>query len=183
MQTICNNFHISEDEYKNLEEEFGKLAHKASWDLKKRNYRNNFIDDQEDVVQDLRIALMRAGSYYKRQTYIEDCFDSLDRHVRDTFMSSLLVELRHLWKNKTRHGANRQKFGEFQEIILERLVKKYVPKSDRPSRNRPLMLDLKFHTYCKQILWNEQKRLGKKITRDKSWRTGMVSISEFAHLT
>lgn len=182
MQNICTKFHVSEQEYEQLEKKFGKLAHHAAWDLKRRNVKNNFIDDQQDIVQELRIAMIRAGSYYKRQTYIEDCFQSLTNHVSDPFLTDIVERLTYLWENKTRHGANRQKFGEFQEILLDRLVKKYVPKGHRPSKKRPLVFDLKFQTYCKQITWNEQKRMGKKITRDKSWRTGMVSLSEFDYL-
>ena len=182
MQAICTKFHVSEQEYEELEKKFGRLAHYAAWQLKKRNQKNNFADDQEDIVQELRIALIRAGSYYKRQTYIEDCFDALERHVDDPFLLAMLSQLRYLWKNKTRHGANRQKFGEFQEVLLDRLVCKYVPRDDRPSKKKPLVLDAKFHTYCKQIAWNEQKRMGKRITREKSWRTGLVSLSEFDYL-
>jgi len=182
MQTICNKWHISDKEYETLDTMFGRLAHKQAWDLKRRNVNNNVSEDQEDMVQEIRIALIRAGSYYKRQTYIESCFDALDEHIKDPFTKALVCELKHLWKNKTRHGANRQKFGDYQEVLLDRLLRKYVPKNARPQRNQPLLLDPKFVTYCKQITWNEQKRMGKKITRDKSWMTGLVSLSEFDYL-
>jgi hypothetical protein len=43
-------------------------------------------------------------------------------------------------------------------------------------------MDSKFATYCKAITWNAQKSLGKKITREKSIRTGMVSLSEYDYL-
>ena len=42
-------------------------------------------------------------------------------------------------------------------------------------------IDTKFSTYCKAIVWNGQKSLGKKITREKSVRNGVVSLSEFDH--
>ena len=70
MQSICNKWHISDREYQTLDKEFGRLAHKQAWDLKRRNINNNVSEDQEDMVQEIRIALIRAGSYYKRQTYI-----------------------------------------------------------------------------------------------------------------
>jgi hypothetical protein len=125
---------------------------------------------------------MRAGSYHKRQTYIQSCFLALRKHVKDKFIRKLLCELRKLWRARKRHGANRQKFGEFQEVILERLVKKFVPKEFRPDKNMPLKIDAVFSTYCKQILWNEQKSLGKQITREKDIRSGMVSLSEFDYI-
>ena len=182
LQTIVSKFPITEDEYSVLDKKFGNLAHYAAWQLKKNNSHNNHTNDPDDDVQELRIALMRAGSYYKRQTYIEACFDSLDSNVKEKFLKKLLKELQQLWADRRRHGANRQKFGEFQELILDRLVKKHVPKKDRPDRAACLNFDVKFQTYAKQILWNSQKSLGKKITREKSWRTGLVSLSEFDYL-
>lgn len=183
MIEICNKFQITTEEYNKLESRFGKLAHYAAWQLKRRNAKNNFADDQEDIVQELRIALIRAGSYYKRQTYIEDCLELLKRYVKDPFMSLIVVQLCHLWDNKTRHGANRQKFGEHQEILVDQLVEKYVPLEERPAQNRTLVFDAKFHRYCKRIAWNEQKRMGKKITKEKSWRVGLTSLSEFPHIS
>jgi hypothetical protein len=133
-------------------------------------------------VQELRIALLRAGSYYKRQTYIEECFAALENNVHDKFNKAIVTELKQLWIDRRRHGASRQKFGEFHELILDRFVNKYVPKESRPAKDKPLSIDLKFTTYCKQIIWNAQKSLGKQITREKSWRGGLVSLSEFDYL-
>lgn len=182
MQSIINNYPINNEEYAALEKKFGLLAHDQAWQLKRKNYNNNMTDEQEDVVQEIRIAMIRAGSYYKRQTFIENCFIALRRRVRDPFLHQVLDELKSLWANRTRHGANRQKFGPHQERMLERLVRRFVPEDRRPTRDAPLQLDVKFQTYCKQITWNHQKLLGKKITREKSWRTGLVSLSEFDYL-
>ena len=182
MKAIFDQFPITEEEYCELDSNFGKLCHYAAWQLKKKNSQNNYNDDQDDIVQELRISLLRAGSYYKRQTYIESSFESLEKNIKDKFTNSLVKELKNLWDNRTRHGANRQKFGPFQEIILDRLVHKYVPADIRPNRKRPLQIDTKFKTYCKQIAWNSLKSMGKKITREKSWRSGMVSLSEFDYL-
>lgn len=182
MQVIVNNFPISHEEYEELDRNFGKLVHFQAWGLKKKNAMNNCPEDQEDIAQDLRIALIRAGSYYKRQTYIQDSFAALEKHVGDPFMRVMIDELKGLWTKRTRHGANRQKFGQFQEMLLDRLLKKYVPKSERPERNRRLVLDKEFYGYCKSITWNELKLAGKKITREKSIRTGLVSLSEYDYL-
>jgi hypothetical protein len=182
LETIINKFPISEDEYSVLDSKFGNLCHYAAWQLKKKNSKNSMTNDPDDDVQELRIALMRAGSYYKRQTYIEDCFAALDAHAADKFIKVIVKQLKQLWIDRRKHGANRQKFGEFQELILDRLVKKHVPKEARPAKDASLNIDLKFTTYCKQIIWNAQKSLGKQITREKSWRTGLVSLSEFSYL-
>jgi len=182
MQTICQQFPISNSEYEELNKEFGLLAHKAAWDLKRKNFNNNFIDDQEDVVQDLRIALINAGSYYKRQNYIEACFKKLKGHLKDTFICLILDELMDLWDNKTRHGAGKQKFGPYQEAILEKLTSKYVPETDRPNRYDTLVVDMEFKKYCKQVVWNKQRNLGKKITKEKSIRSGLCSLSDYDYL-
>lgn len=181
MQNIITKWPISVDEYNELEKQFIKLCHKQAWILLGMNWKNNCSDEQEDIVQDLRISMIKAASYYKRQTYIESCFLILKDYLKDKNLE-ILEELENLWANKTRHGANRQKFGETQELILDRLIKKYVPKNKRPNKKAVLNIDSKFETYCKQITWNELKQKGKKITREKFWRTGMVSLSEFDYV-
>jgi len=182
LENIMNLFPITDSEYEVLDKKFGKLAHYAAWELKRKNANNANVNDPDDDVQELRIALVRAGSYYKRQTYIESCFDVLNKYIKDKFIMKVFIELTILWENRRRHGANRQKFGLHQQIILDQLVNKYVPEKERPKRDKVLNLDLKFTTYCKQIIWNAQKSLGKKITREKSWRTGLVSLSDYDYL-
>lgn len=179
---IVANYPISQLEYDKLDKEFIKLCHKQAWILLSNNYKNNCSDEQEDIVQDLRISMIKAAAYYKRQTYIESCFDILEEYINDKFINIIFSKLKDLWVNRTRHGANRQKFGDYQERLLERLVYKLVPKQFRPDKNNNLQLDTKFKTYCKQITWNELKQKGKKITKEKFWRTGLASTSEFQHL-
>lgn len=182
LETIINTYPVTEEEYGVLDEKFGKLCHYAAWELKKKNSNNSMTNDPDDDAQELRIALLRAGSYYKRQTYIEECFEALDSHIHDKFIKNIVKELKQLWVDRRRHGASRQKFGEFQEIILDRLVARHVPQEIRPMKSKKLSIDSKFVTYCKQIVWNAQKSLGKQITREKPFRTGLVSLSSFDYL-
>lgn len=182
MKEIQNSFPITEKEYYMLDEKFGELCEYQAWQLIKKNTNNNHTDSQEDVAQEMRIALLRAGSYYKRQCYIEKCLDLCSKYANDEFIKSIMKELKNLWKNKTRHGANRQKFGLHQEKMLDKLLKCVVPIKERPSKKTPLKMDAKFQTYCKAISWNAQKSIGKKITREKTIRTGLVSLSEFDYL-
>lgn len=182
MKMIQDSFPVTEDEYLMLDKKFGELCEYQAWQLIKKNTRNNHTDSQEDIAQDMRIALLRAASYYKRQTYIEACFVLCKKYAKDPVIKSVLKQLSNLWKNKTRHGANKQKFGPHQEKMLDKLVKSLVPSKERPDKKAPLKMDSKFTTYCKAITWNAQKSLGKRITREKSIRTGMVSLSEFDYL-
>jgi len=179
---ICESFPISDKEYIELEKEFGQLTKYAAWQLLKKNARNNHTDEFEDINQELLMSIIRAGSYYKRQVYIEQCFVAAKEWARDEFVLFVLRELENLWHNRTRHGANRQKFGQFQENLLERIIRQVVPKEYRPDKNQPLRIDTKFATYCKAITWNAQKSMGRKITREKGIRTGQVSLSDYDYL-
>lgn len=182
MKGICDSFPISNEEYAALEKTFGQLTKYASWQLLRKNAKNNHTDDFEDINQELIMSLIRAGSYYKRQIYIEQCFTVAKKYVKDVFIFKLLEGLENLWLNRTRHGANRQKYGYYQEELLYRIVKKFVPSSERPKKNAPLEIDSKFSTYCKAIAWNAQKSLGRKITKEKTIRSGIASLSDFDYL-
>lgn len=178
---IFKAFKLTEEEYAELHREFGDLAKFAAWDLIRKNVRNNHTDEMEDIEQDLLIAVIRAGVYYKRQVYIETCLEQAQKYA-DGFVKELVDELAELWRCRTKHGANKQRFGAAQETILEMVVRKVVPVHARPDKARQLVIDKKFTTYCKQICWNQQKSLGRKITRERSVRSGLVSLSEFDHV-
>lgn len=199
MKDICIKYRVTEEEYLALNKQFGRLCWKAAHELKRKNSRNNYTDDAEDIYQNLVEAMLRAGSYYKRQIYIEKCLSLVQEATGvvveydddgvlqvvssgDNLMGWVVSELSLLWSNRTRHGANRQKFGKFQEQLLDRIVRKVVPRNLRPRRNDSLKIDSKFGTYCKAIVWNSQKSMGKRITREKSIRSGQVSLSEYDYL-
>jgi hypothetical protein len=177
-----NPFSITSSEYEMLDEKFSQLSNFQAWQLIKKNTKNNHTNEFEDIVQELRMHLVIAGTYYKRQIYIEKCLITSKKHAKDKFIKNILNELDSLWKNRKRHGANKQKFGPHQEKILNNIIKTIVPPKERPSKKTPLKLDTKFSTYCKAIAWNCQKNLGKKITKEKSIRTGLTSLSEFDYL-
>jgi hypothetical protein len=182
MKAICEQFPLSNSEWNELEEKFGDLAHYAAWQLLKMNAKNNHTDEIEDIAQELRWSIYRAGCYYKRQVYIESCLKAVLQHVKDPVILNIVRELEDLWKNRTRHGANRVKYGEFQQDLLEQIIDSHVPQEDRPDKTKALNIDTKFITYCKAITWNHKKSMGKKITREKSWRTGLVSLSEYDYM-
>jgi hypothetical protein len=176
-------FAVTNDEYRLLEEQFEDLAFFASWQLRRKNVKNNHTEDLEDIMQQLRISVIRAGRYYKRQVYIEECLDKVEEYAKDDFMQEVVKELKVLWANKTKHGANKQKFGPHQEELLTSIIEKYVPSEHRPNPHAALRIDKKFHTYCKAIAWNQQKSIGRKISRERSVRSGQVSLSEFDNVS
>ena len=182
MQSICKDWMVSNDDYEVLDKEYGKLAEFQAWQLFRSNTRNSHTDEQVDIAQEMRLALITAGSYFKRQIYIEKCFELCSVYITDEFTKYVLKDLNDLWENKTKHGANRQKFGEPQEKMLFALVRKFVPKQYRPDRKARLEAGEKFERYCKSITWNRCKAMGKKITRERTIRANQVSISEFEFL-
>lgn len=182
LRDIFNNFNITNDEYKLLEDKFIKLVQYQSWQLLKKNSRNSHTDDWDDVYQKISFALVKAATYQKRQVYIESCLEVARKYAKDSFLKFVLKELADLWDNRKKHGANRQKFGTFQENLLYNIVYKLVPPHERPDINRPLILNNEFATYCKSVTWNELKSIGRKITREKDIRSGQVSINDFDYL-
>ena len=182
MLDICNNFRINEKEFNELEKKFGKLCWHAAHELKRKNIHNNFTDEAEDIKQELQMSMLRAGSYYKRQIYIEKSLNLAKKYAKDKFVRKEIIDLNELWENRTRHGASRQKFGAYQEKLLDKIIRKVVPKQERPNKKENLTIATKFSVYCKAIVWNGQKSMGKKITREKGIRSGQVSLSEFNYL-
>lgn len=186
LEKTYKEFQITDSEYLLLDSNFGDLVHYAAWQLLKKNVKNNHTDELEDIAQDLRMSVVRAGIYHKRQVYIKNSFEKLKKYCCFSKWDAIdlysLVKLIYLWVERKRHGANRRKFGIRQEEMLLDLVNKYVPLSERPSKKEPLKIDPTFVTYCKAITWNCQKSMGKKITKEKKWRSGLVSLSEFDYL-
>lgn len=182
MLSVFKNFPVSNSEYIQLEKKFGQLCYYASWQLIRKNSANNHQFEIEDVSQELMVAVLRAASYYKRQVYIDSSLQTLENAKLDRFTRLILKELIHLWKNRTRHGASRQKFGDHQEAILKQMCQVLLPPEEVPSPERELSMEAKFLTYCKQILWNATKHLGRKISREKPLRSGQVSLSDHDYL-
>lgn len=180
---MYKTFKLTDEEFAMLYRKFSNLCRFQAWQLLRKNAHNNLTDELEDIEQDLLIAVIKAGVYYKRQTYIEDCLRVAKEYANDTFTQNVVEQLDSLWKQRTKHGANKQKYGEPQERLLDLIVRQVVPPEKRPDPRRTLVIDKKFSTYCKQITWNQQKSLGRKITRERSIRSGMVSLSEHDYVT
>jgi hypothetical protein len=180
--SVASQFAISSEEYALLEKEFVKLCYHIAHQLQKKNTKNNYTEDFDDIVQELKFALVTAAAYRKRQVWIEKSFKMALAYVKDPVLKLVLSTLSELWQNRKRHGANKQKFGTKQENILSAIVNAYVPKEYIPNKTDKIKLNSKFSGYCKSVIWNKEKNIGKKITREKSLRSGLVSISEFDYL-
>ena len=180
VNAIFDSFGLTNEECLELESKFGKLCYKIVWELKRKNSKNNYTEDLDDVMQELRISMVKAGCYYKRQTYLEECMKICSEYIKDEFLLLVLNVLRDLWSIRTHHGAHRTCFGEYQESLLGMLVLT-LDENIRPKK-RKLEVDSDFGTYCKAILWNCQKNLGRKISKMRNIRNNCVSISEFDYM-
>ena len=83
MNLISKTFPVTEKEYEALNKKFGKLCYYASWQLDRKNLNNNHDYEIEDFQQELMISVLRAGSYYKRQCYIEACFETIRSNTKN----------------------------------------------------------------------------------------------------
>jgi hypothetical protein len=178
VNTIFDTYRLNNSEYQEIDVKYGRLCYKIFSELKRKNTRNNYTEELDDVLQDLRIALIKAGCYTKRQAYLQGCMKALKQHLADPFLQLVLAELERLWSRRRHHGAHRQCFGIYQEDMLENLAEKCLPPEAKPDKNAALIVDATFGRYCKAIAWNCQKNIGKKITRERSIRGGLVSLSQ-----
>ena len=178
-----NKFIVTNEEFEKLQKEFGQLCYFISWQLLKKNVKNNHTEDMQDISQNLQMSMLRAGVSYKRQCYIERSFELCKEYAKDEFLVKLLNELWYLWSNRKNKGKTKTKFSANQEELLDTILKKVVPSKQIPNPSDELEVDEKFINYCKSIMWNEQKSIGKKITRERSIRSSSVSLSEFSHLS
>ena len=184
---IMKNYQLTNEEYLILDEKYGDLTQFAAWQLYKKNTRNNHTDDQEDIAQELKISMMKAAAYYKRQVYIEKCLELCKQNAKDKMSIYIIDNLINLWSNRTRHGASKQKFGPYQEDMLEKLTNKLVLPKYRPNKSLSLNLNDKsenkrFKIYVSSIIWNSTRFIGKKITKERTIRTGLTSLSEYDYL-
>jgi len=175
----ADKFSVTSEDYDILDREFGELCQYQGWQLIKRNSKNNHTDDQEDVAQEMRMSLIIAATYHKRQVYIKNCLELCDKYVDDVFCRKVLKHLSDMWFKRTKDGSKRKKFGQHQEEVLDNLLHEFVPDSEKPEVNAPLDMNGEFSNYAKSVTWNRQKTLGKKITKEKGIRTGLVSMSEY----
>ncbi len=70
---IQKRFPLLDSEFEFLQEKYGKLCWFAATKLNK-GY-NKTPEDLEDFHSEMIIGMCRAGSYYKRQTFIENTFN------------------------------------------------------------------------------------------------------------
>jgi len=170
---IQKRYPITNQEFEVLEEKYGKLCWYAATNLAFTNGKSE--EDRQYFHSEILIGIFRAGSYYKRQTFIENVFEYLDKY-KDEMESSDIFNLEKL-KDTWKHKAN---FTETHEIIIREILKKYenISKEECPKDNFSLIFDDKFEIYCKAIIWNTKKSLGQAISKDNENRRKEVSFDD-----
>ena len=182
MDYIISNFGVTNEEYEKIDELYGDLFHFMSHQLIRGNTKNNHTDEEEDIVQEVRWAAVKAAAYFKRQVYIEKCMKVVRQYIKNKEDLNKLDELETAWLQRTSHGAGKSRYSQPQEEQLDALVHLYIPEEDRPKKDKLLDFNSRFATYVKSVTWNKIRNLGKSYTKMKSLRVGQISLSEYDYL-
>ncbi len=183
---IQKRYPISNDEYKVLDDKYDKLCWFAANGLARSNKKSE--EDLQDYHSDIQIGMFRAGSYYKRQCFLEATFSYLNNCK--LFMDSNEIEELTVLKNTWSNHKTRSSFGKPQENELIVLLNKFEGvaynsdsnKIDIPDINTSLRFDRNFEVYCKAIIWNTKKSLGQQISKENANRNNEISLSEWEFL-
>jgi len=183
---IQKRYPISDAEYRILEEKYDKLCWFAANSLARSNKKSE--EDLQDYHSDIQIGMFRAGSYYKRQCFLESIFAYL-KHCKVFMEPEEIQELSILRKTWSSHKT-RSSFGEVQEDKLIEILNKYKgvackPGGEKipiPDINAALKFDPNFGVYCKAIIWNTKKSLGQQISKENANRNNEISLSEYDFL-
>lgn len=178
-------FKLTDDEWQQIHKNFWKLCRHQAKSLLNMNTKGSHTDDQDDIEQEMYQSMIIAAMYHKRQCFIDSCFNALANNVKDKGLLEIISKLESLWRPEASdelQATPRRRFGEHQEKTLYRLVNSCLPSALRPSPNTPFKFNEKFERYCKANTWNRIKTLGRKITKERTLRSGMASLSSFNYL-
>jgi hypothetical protein len=167
---IQKRYPISDQEYGELDKKYGKLCWFAASKLAGKQHRTP--EDLDDFHAEIQIGMCRAGSYYKRQTFIEKAFDYLDQHKLSKDDKSKINDLKEIWFTK------KSAFTEDKEDILRAILDSKQKETKEIDGNVSLEFDEKFKIYCKAIIWNTAKALGQQISKENSARASEMSLDE-----
>jgi hypothetical protein len=169
---IQKRFPITEDEFNKLEEKYGKLCWFAANKLAASQHRSP--EDLDDFHSEIQIGMCRAGSYFKRQTFIENAFQFLRSQELSKSDKKEFDDIENLWNTK------KSRFGIKEEDNLRSILDNYNEKDFDYSI--PLDFDEKFKVYCKAIIWNTYKALGQQMSKENSVRSSEISLDEWPFL-
>ena len=192
---IQKRYPVTDAEFEVLDEKYGKLCWFAASKLASANRKSE--EDLQDFHSEILIGMFRAGSYYKRQTFIESTFKYLDKSR--VFMSSEdLADLNLLQKMWYQRKAY---FTEIHEVLIREVLGKYTDALEEktPSDKEPLEFNPAnqktyvnangetkkvnpFEVYCKAIIWNTKKSLGQAISKENEHKCKEVSLDEWNFL-
>ena len=167
---IQKRYPVTDEEFDYLVQKYGKLCWFAATKL--GNQKHRLPEDLSDFHSEIQLGMCRAGSYFKRQTFLEKCFTHLEQSDLSSEDKSILEEIQKIWNTK------KALFGEKEEDRLLELFNKYRDNVDFSDHDR-LIFNEKFEVYCKSIIWNTTKTLGEHISRENSLRASEISLDEY----
>jgi len=181
------HYNITQKEYEELDKQFGKLCHYAAWQIVRFNFpKIKYEQEFPNVDQEIVISVIRAASYYKRQIFLNKAFEFLNSIQLTRQERVKVTALQILWDGRKEKG-NKNKFDKNEEEALVEVIKTNQNKASEkgeaaPTQSAPLQLNKEFTIYCKSIIWNTYKSIGKGITKSRKDRKHEVSLSEYDFL-
>jgi hypothetical protein len=157
-----SRFSVTEEEFDSLTEALGRLCHKAAWEVIK-SYRN---EEQENIAQELSIALIRSAAQYKRKNYFARAFQWLEEkgHIDSPFVAC--------WKDL--FDTHKMTHEEEEEFIsfMDQIAGPAAPRVDEP-----LSMDEGGLRYIKTCVWNQQKFTLKNLGKQRMRSKGNIVLS------
>lgn len=180
---IQKKYRITDKEYNLLHEKFGKLCWFAASKLTASNRRSD--EDLQDYHSEIVLGMFRAGSYYKRQVFIENVFDYLRSCKK--YMCADDIDMLAGFQNKWKKKSEFLETDENELVLFLERFKIYNDDINRsgpcyPNQNSQLKIDNKFKVYCKAIIWNTTKSLGQHISKENETKMKEVSLDEWSFL-
>lgn len=175
MSSIIKDYPLTNDEYVIIEKAFGGLIRHAANQLGKKNsgiFHNS--DVIEDFNQEIKIVCLHAAACVKRQAYLKECFEVTKKYNNNNVVIEEILDVIKPVIFKS--------YDEKVEKILLEIMNKTVDIQFHPSKNGLLKITKDLYPYFKAVIWNRQKSLGKQLTKDKKFRLGLVSLSEYDYL-
>lgn len=178
VEWIHKEYSIGSEEWELLEKRLGNLCRKITWQLLRQNHIAN-SDNFEIWNTEIQMALVRAACYYKRQCYLKKALSALESikgrmNEQDRIEAEALLSR---WRSRPKNGEPR--FSREHEKRLAKLLAKSAAES--APKKESLVFDREFEPYAKRIIWNAQKTLGRKMSKQKQEAT-MLSLDDLAFL-
>lgn len=172
-------FEITDSEWKNLQNELGKLCYYAAWKVAGSNGVERSNEAVDDLIQNCLEALIRAAMYFKRMAFVDQAIQYIIANIEKVpavIFPLIDYDIVHRWGSRRVLSGNRGfKTREIELILILKLMSHDDPKNV-PDHRAELKITQYFKAYAKTIIWNAAKTDGAQIAEEKKRAANSVSI-------